>query len=97
MQSGRQRPTTQALQRRNGIEQRQCLGGVVAIRASQFNRQWNATPVTDQMALAAPFSSIGRIRPSLRHTKTARTEQLSTTAWDQSIWPLRESQFSNMK
>ena len=47
------------------------------------------------MALAAPFGSIGRIRPRLRPPKTARTEQLSTTAWDQSIWPLRESQFSN--
>jgi hypothetical protein len=58
---------------------------------------WNATPVTDQMAFAAPFSSIGRIRPRLRPPKTARTEQLSTTAWDQSIWPLRESQFSNTK
>src|SRR5215831_14450493 len=91
------RPTTQALQRRNGIEQRQRLGGVVAIRASQFDCQWNATPVTDQMALDAPFSSIGRIRPSLRPPKTARTEQPSTTAWDQSIWPFRESQFSNTK
>ena len=91
------RPTTQALQRRNGIEQRQRLGRVVAIRAGQFDCQWNATPVTDQMALAAPFSSIGRIRPSLRPPKTARTEQLSTTAWDQSIWPSRESQFSNTK
>ena len=69
----------------------------MAIRAGQFDCQWNATPVTDQMALAAPFSSIGRIRPSLRPPKTARTEQLSTTAWDQSIWPLRESQFSNTK
>jgi hypothetical protein len=69
----------------------------MANRAGQFDCQWNATPVTDQMALAAPFSSIGRIRPSLRPPKTARTEQLSTTAWDQSIWPLRESQFSNTK
>ena len=69
----------------------------MAIRAGQFDCQWNATPVTDQMALAAPFSSIGRIRPSLRPPKTARTEQLSTTAWDQSIWPTRESQFSNTK
>src|SRR5246127_5795355 len=72
----RARPTTQALQRRNGIEQRQRLGGVVAIRAGQFDCQWNATPVTDQVSLAAPFSSIGRIRPSLRPPKTARTEQL---------------------
>jgi len=54
------RPTTQALQRRNGIEQRQRLGGVVAIRASQFNCQWNATPITDHMALAARLArSVG--------------------------------------
>jgi hypothetical protein len=32
------------LQRRNGIEQRQCLGGVVAIRAGQFDCQWNPRP-----------------------------------------------------
>src|SRR6266481_9917203 len=81
MQSGlTARPTTQALQRRNGIEQRQRLDRVVAIRAGQFDCQWDATPVTDQMALAAPFSSIGRIRPSLWPPKTARTDQLSTTA-----------------
>ena len=49
------RPTTQALQRRNGIEQGQRLGRVVAIRAGQFDCQWNATPVTDQMAFAVPF------------------------------------------
>ncbi len=30
--------------------------------------------VTDQMALAAPLSSIGRIDPSLRPPKTVRTE-----------------------
>jgi hypothetical protein len=40
--------------------------------ASPSFNQWNATPVADQMALAAPLSSIGRIRPSLRTPKTAR-------------------------
>jgi hypothetical protein len=33
----------------------------------------------------------------LQPPKIARTEQLSTTARDQSIWPFRESQFSNAK
>lgn len=49
------------------------------------------------MALATRFSSIGRIRPCLQPPKTARTEQLSTMARDQSIWPSRESQVNNTK
>jgi hypothetical protein len=49
------------------------------------------------MALAAALSSIGRIRSGLLPPKTARTEQLSTTAHDQSIWSVRESEFSNAK
>lgn len=69
----------------------------MTVGSGQFDCQWNAAPVTDQMPLAAAFSSIGRIRPSLQPPKIARTEQLSTTARDQSIWPSRESQFSNAK
>jgi hypothetical protein len=49
------------------------------------------------MALAAALSSIGRFGPVCCPQKTARTEQLSTTAHDQSIWFVRESVFSNAK
>jgi hypothetical protein len=70
MQSGRDR----------GRPRGPCNGGMASssgnawveswqFRAGQFDCQWNATPVTDQMALAAPFSSIGRIRPSLQPPK----------------------------
>jgi hypothetical protein len=49
------------------------------------------------MAFAAQLGSIGRIGTGLRPPKTARTEQLSTAAHDQSIWPLRPSQSSSTK
>jgi hypothetical protein len=53
--------------------------------------------IANQMALAATLSPICRIWSSQQPPKTARTEQLSTTACDQSICPSRESQSSNAK
>src|SRR4051812_38498622 len=50
-----------------------------------------------QVALAAKLRPICGIWPSQQPPKTARTEQLSTTARDQSIWPSRESQSNNTK
>ena len=61
--------------------------------------QGNATPVADQMALAAAYwLRIRGIWSRFAAPKTARTEQLSTTAFDQ-VNPIlsRESQFSNAK
>lgn len=69
----------------------------MTVGSGQFDCQWNAVPIANQMALAATFSPICRIWASLQPPKIARTEQLSTTARDQSIWPSRESQFSNAK
>jgi hypothetical protein len=91
------RPSTKPLERRNPVEQCQSLCGIVAVRSRRRNGQRNTTPVADQVALAATFSAIRRIRSCLLPPKTARTEQLSTTARDQSIWFSRESQFSNAK
>ena len=69
----------------------------MTVRSGQFDRQGNAVTIANQVALTAPFSPICRIWPSQQPPKTARTEQLSTTARDQSIWPSRESQSSNAK
>jgi len=69
----------------------------VTVGSGQFDCQWNAEPIANQMALAALFSPVRRIWPSEQPPKTARTEQLSKTARDQSIWPSRESQSSSTK
>lgn len=53
--------------------------------------------IADEVAFAAALRSVSRIGTCLRPPKTARTEQLSTTALDQSIWPPRESQFNRAK
>jgi hypothetical protein len=53
--------------------------------------------IANQMALAAMLRPICGIWPSQQPPKTARTEQLSTTARDQSIWPSRQSQSNNKK
>jgi hypothetical protein len=70
---------------------------VVAIGASDLNSQRNSVPIANKMALAAELSPIRRIWAGLLPPKTARIEQLSTTALDQSIPEYRESQFSKAK
>jgi hypothetical protein len=76
-----------SLQRLNGINECKCLLRVVTIGPRELDGQWNSSPIADQMTLAAEFGSVGRIRACLSPPKTARTEQLSTTARDHSIWP----------
>jgi hypothetical protein len=57
----------------------------VAIGTRELDGEWNATTVADQMALAAQLGPVSGIRSCLDPPKNARTEQLSTTACDQSI------------
>jgi hypothetical protein len=75
-----------ALQRRDCIDKRQGLLRIVPVGSGQADGEWRAAPVADQMALAPALGPIGRIRPGLASPNTARMEQLSTTARDQSIW-----------
>ena len=70
---------------------------VVTVGSGQFDRQGNTVTIANQVAFTATLSPICRIWPSQQPPKTARTEQLSITACDQSIWPSRESQSSNAK
>jgi hypothetical protein len=58
---------------------------MVTVGSLQFDCQRNAVTIANQVALAATLSPICRIWPSQQPPKTARTEQLSTTARDQSI------------
>ena len=69
----------------------------MTVRSGQLDCQGNAMTIANQVALTATLSPICRIWPSQPPPKTARTEQLSTTARDQSIRPSRESQSSNAK
>jgi hypothetical protein len=74
-----------SLQGWNRINQGEGLLRVVAIGSRELDCEWNPTTVADQMTLAAKLSSVGGVRSCLDPPKTARTEQLSTTARDQSI------------
>jgi hypothetical protein len=78
-------PSSFSLQERDSINQCDCLLRIVAIRPGELNSQRNSASIANQMALAAELSPIGGIRTGLLPPKTARTEQLSKTARDQSI------------
>jgi hypothetical protein len=61
------------------------LLGIVSIGTAELNGKWNSTSIADQVTLTAKFRSVSWIWSRLRPPKTARTEQLSTTALDQTI------------
>ena len=69
----------------------------MTVGSGQYDCQGNAVTIANQVALTATLSPICRIWSGQQPPKTARTEQLSTTARDRSIWPSRESQSSNAK
>ena len=81
------RSSSLSLQGWDGINQCECLLRVVAIGPSELDGQRNSASVANQMTLAAQLGPVGGIGTCLKPPKTARTEQLSTTARDQSICP----------
>ncbi len=91
------RPSQFSLQEWDGINKRERLLRIVTIGCSELNSQRNSVPVANQMTLTATLSPVGRIRTCPLPPKTARTEQLSTTARDQSIRLKRQSQSNNAK
>jgi len=76
---------------RNRIDQRNQLSDIVTVRPGQSGGQRDAVGVADHVMFAPQFPSIRWIRPRLRPPKTARTDELSTTARDQSIESASES------
>jgi hypothetical protein len=76
-----------ALQGWDGINQCEGLLRIIAIRARELDGERKTTTVTNQMSLATEFGSVGGIGTRLKPPKTARIEQLSRTALDQSICP----------
>src|SRR6185295_4733731 len=83
--------TTWLFDRRDGIDQRNGLLRIMDVRASVDQGQRRAFAIGGHMPLRAVFPAIGGIRASLRPPKTARTEQLSKIALDQSISPASPS------
>lgn len=76
-----------ALERRDGVDEREELGDVVSIRTSERDHQREALRFGEDMVLAARPRAIRRIGTRLGPPFTARMLELSTTARDQSIWP----------
>lgn len=77
--------------RRDGVHQGKELGYIVGIGPGEEGRQGNALGLRDDVVLAAQFPSIRRIRARFFPPPTARTDALSTTARDQSIWSASRS------
>lgn len=80
-------PTTTAAYRRDGVEQRQQLGDVVAVGASQRHGQGHAAAVGDQVVLGARSGAVDRARTGLGPPFTALIDEESTAARDQSNAP----------
>ena len=81
------RTASLSLQGWDGIHQYECSLRIISIRPGELDGQRNSAPVADQVALAARFGPVSGIGTGLKPPKTARTEQLSKTARDQSICP----------
>jgi hypothetical protein len=79
------RSSSLSLQERDSVNECEGLLRIIAIGSREPDGERNTTTVADQMALAAQLGSVSGIRSRLSPPKTARTEQLSTTARDQSI------------
>src|SRR5512143_462802 len=68
------------------VHEGQELRDIVGVGPRQDRGQREALTVSDHMVLAARLGAIRGIRAGFRPPKTARTDELSTTARDQSIW-----------
>ena len=76
---------------RNGRDQGEKLRNVMAVRAGQNRRQRHPVSASNHMMLGAPFTPVCRVRAGFFAPPTARTEPLSTTDRDQSIWSAARS------
>jgi len=86
------RPSTQ---RRNGIDQGQQLGDVVPVGGGQSDDERDPLRVREEMVFAPRLAAIGWVRSSFFPPRSARTDELSTTARAKSNWPRRRSSASS--
>lgn len=79
-------PAAAPAYRRNPVDQGQQLGDIVGIRAGQGRREREPLRVAEDMVFAAGFAAVRGVRPGFFPPWTARTEELSMMARDQSSW-----------
>ena len=79
------RSPTPAADRGNRVDERNELSDVVDVRGGQDRREWDALAISDDMMHRARLASIGGIQARFFPPCTARTEELSTMARDQSF------------
>jgi len=88
------RPAGAPAERGHRVHQRQQLGDVVAIRGRQLRDERNPVRVGENMMLRPGLAAIGRVRSSFFPPRSARSEELSTTARARSSWPRRRNSVS---
>ena len=89
------RSTGAPTERRHRIDERQQLGDVVPVRRRQRRDERNPVCVGENMMFRPGFAAIGRVRSSFFPPRSARREELSTTARARSSWPRRRSSLSS--
>lgn len=80
-----QRPSALAADRHDGLNQRNELGDVVTIGASQDCRDGRSVGIGGEVVLGSGARSIGGVRTSFSPAPTARIEDESTTTREKSI------------
>jgi hypothetical protein len=75
-----------ACQRRDRFDQRQQLSDIMAIGFGEKHAQRNTLRLNEDVVLATRLTAIGWVRSSFFPPCTARTEELSTTTRDKSIF-----------
>lgn len=91
------RPPALACDRWNPVHQRQQLRHVMTIGRRERNRERDALRVGEDVVFRARFAAVGGVRPRVGPPFSARTEALSTTPRDQSIWSAARSVSNNRR
>jgi len=88
------RPARTSAQHGHGVDQGQQLGDVVSVRRGQRRDERNPVRVGENMMLRPGLAAIGRVRSRFFPPRSARREELSTTARARSSWPRRRNSAS---
>jgi hypothetical protein len=89
------RPATYTANRRNGIDERQQLGDVVAVRAAQDGTDGDAIRIDEDVMFGTGSRAIRGVRASFSPAPTARTDDESTAAREKSSLPASRNFASN--
>jgi hypothetical protein len=88
-------PTGAPAERRHRIDQRQQLRHVVSVCGRQERDERNPVRVGENMMFRPGLAAIGRVRSSFFPPRSARSDELSTTARARSSWPRRRNSLSS--